>query len=283
MKKILLSIIPLLTLVTALYFNLDAGALIDSTLRVHYIDVGQGDAIFIQTPNGENALIDAGTTAGGRAVMAYLHDLGVETIDYVIATHPHSDHIQGFPLIFDHFEIKSVYAPRISHTTVAFRNFLAAVDRAGLSINTVTPGLELPLIGELNALFVGPTHDYAASALNNWSAVLHITHNENTFILTGDAERTAEMDMIRAYGIDLQSDVLKVSHHGSSTSTIQEFVDVVQPEIAIISVGRNSYGHPAHTVLNRLENAGAEIFRTDLHGTVVVSSDGYNLMIETER
>jgi len=281
MKKTLTLITAMLMALSfVIYTNIDADASNDR-LRVHYIDVGQGDAIFIETEN-ETILIDAGTTAGGRTVVNYLNDLGVKVIDYVIATHPHSDHIQGFPLVFDTFEIKNVYAPRVSHTTVAFRNFLQAVEDEGLLIKIATAGVTLP-IESIDAVFVGPTREYAASALNNWSAVLHITHNKQSFIFTGDVERGAELDMINQYGASLQSDVLKVSHHGANTSTVQEFLNVARPSIAVISVGRNSYGHPTQNVLNRLEASGAKIYRTDLHGTVVITSDGQRSTVETEK
>ena len=282
LKKILLSILALSAVVVTLLHSRVSASINDEYLQIHFIDVGQADAILIITPDQETILIDAGTTAGGRTVVNYLNHLNIETIDHVIATHPHADHIQGFPVIFENFEVRNVYAPRVSHTTVAYRNFLTAVQNQGLTIKTAVAGLELPIDG-IDAVFVGPTRAYAASALNNWSAILHVTHDEQSFIFTGDVERAGELDMVNMYGDDLQSNVLKVSHHGSNTSTIQEFLNVVQPQIAVISVGRNSYGHPTPQVLDRLENMGTHIYRTDMNGTVIIISDGINLTVETER
>ena len=282
MKRILVQVLTALMILSMSLISTNTyvfANMSQNELFVHFIDVGQGDSILIVTPDQETILIDGGETAGGRIVADYLRSLNIDAIDFMIATHPHADHINGLTVVLNQFEVRNIYAPRVSHTTVAYRNFLTAIQNQGLTIKNVTYGVTLP-IESIFATFVGPVREYGTN-LNNWSAVLHITHGENTFIFTGDVERTSELDMINVHGNTMQADVLKVSHHGSNTSTTQEFLDVVRPSIAVIQVGRNSFGHPTPQVLDRLEQIGAAVYRTDFHGTIVIISDGYQLEIRT--
>ncbi|BBI34626.1 MBL fold metallo-hydrolase [Cohnella abietis] len=239
-------------------------------LSVYFLNVGQGDATYIKTAAGDDILIDAGKKEAGEIVVNYLKQLGVDDIEVMISTHPDADHVGGLDTVLKNFKVKAVYAPKVSHTTDTFKNFLVAVKKQGLTIKEAKAGVALPLKG-VTAKFVGPVKTYGDD-LNDWSAVLHLTHGSNTFLFTGDAEKKSEADML-ADNQTLKADVLKVGHHGSVSSTNAAFLKAVAPKYAIISVGKNSYGHPAATILNRLETAKATIYRTDLNGTITAVSD----------
>lgn len=248
-------------------------------LKVYYFDVGQGDSTYIKTPNGDDILIDAGNNWYGDDVVNELKRLGVDDIEVMISTHPDADHVGGLDVVLQNFEVKSVYAPKVGHTTQTFEDFLLAVRDEGLSIKTAKAGVELPLKG-IKANFVGPVKEYGDN-LNDWSAALHIVYGETSFIFTGDAEEEAEADMLKS-GVDLKADVYKVGHHGSNTSTTQAFLDAVNPTYAVISAGAdNRYGHPTKETLAKLEAIGAEIYRTDQQGTIIATSDGTNISFNT--
>ncbi|PZM61865.1 ComEC/Rec2 family competence protein [Paenibacillus dendritiformis] len=251
------------------------------TLQVYYLDVGQGDSTLIKTPKGQHILIDGGDNHKGQDVVEYLESLGITQLDVVIATHPDADHIGGLDTVIDAIPVKSVYAPKVSHTTNTYRDFLMAVKNRGLKIKTAKAGLDIPLEG-VTAEFVAPVAEYGKD-LNAWSAVLHLTYGDTSFLFTGDAEKRSETDMLKQ-SEQLRADVLKVGHHGSDTSSSQEFLDAVQPTYAIISAGAdNKYGHPKKAVVNRLKKARVEIFRTDRQGTIIAISDGTNIKWETTR
>lgn len=248
------------------------------TLQVFYLDVGQGDSTLIKTPKGEHILIDGGDNHKGQDVVEYLESLGITQLDVVIATHPDADHIGGLDTVIDAIPVKSVYAPKVSHTTNTYRDFLMAVKNRGLKIKTAKAGLDIPLEG-VTAVFIAPVAEYGKD-LNAWSAVLRLTYGNTSFLFTGDAEARSEADMLKLPE-PLHADVLKVGHHGSDTSTSQEFLDAVQPTYAVISAGAgNKYGHPKKVIMNRLKKAGVEIFRTDKQGTITAISDGTNIKWE---
>ncbi len=244
---------------------------VDSGLRVYFLDVGQGDSTLIQTPAGENILIDAGNNDKGDEVVDYLNHLGVETIDIMIATHPDADHIGGLDTVLEAFKVKAVYAPKVSHTTNTYKDFLTAVKNEKLQIKTAKAGVELKL-QDVNAVFVAPVGEY--NDLNEWSAVLRLTYKDTVFLFTGDAEGKSEKDML-ASRANLAADVLKVGHHGASTSSSKAFLDQVSPAYAVISAAYgNSYGHPTQETLDRLDDIDAAVYRTDLQGTITAVSDG---------
>ncbi len=245
-------------------------------LTVHFIDVGQGDSIYIKAPNGEDILIDGGNNGKGDDVVAYLKKQKVDDIEIMIATHPDADHIGGLDTVLSAFRVERVYAPKVSHTSQTYKDFLNAVKREGLKIKTAQKGVSLGLKG-VSAVFVGPVKSYSTSDTNDWSAVLKLTYGKKSFLFTGDAETKAEVDMI-ASKQNLRADVLKVGHHGARTSTSSAFLNAVKPTYAVISVGKgNSYGHPTTEVLNRLKSYKVNIFRTDLQGTIIAKTDGTNL------
>ena len=245
-------------------------------LYVHFLDVGQADSIFIQLPNGENMLIDGGEASNANSILRYLRSHDVTTINYLIASHPHADHIGGLPVIIDTLEILNIFMPRVSHTTQAFERLLTSIQNNGLQIDQAISGVNILSLPDLEIDIIAPVReDYKDH--NDHSAVIKITFGSTSFLFMGDAEGTAE-DHIRA---DVSADVLKIGHHGSKSSTTDAFLQKVAPSYAVISVGKNnSYGHPTDDVLVRLDNADVEVYRTDIVGTVIFTSDGENIITD---
>ena len=252
-----------------------------SSIKVHYIDIGQGDAIYIKMPSGEDVIIDGGNKGKGDAIVAYLQKQKVDDIEVLISTHPDADHIGGLDEILDAYRVENVYAPKVKHTTQAYKDFLQAVKREGKTIKTAQMGVSLPIKG-VSAKFVGPVKSYSNSDLNNWSAVLHVTYKKNTFLFTGDAEHVAEKDMM-AKKQTLRADVLKVGHHGAKTSTSSTFLNVVKPKYAILSVGKNSYGHPTSEVVTNLKRVKATTLRTDKNGTIIITGNGSSYTVKKSK
>ncbi|MEK4853915.1 MBL fold metallo-hydrolase [Paenibacillus sp. FSL H7-0756] len=250
------------------------------TLQVYFLDVGQGDSTLIRTPANQYILIDGGNNDQGKNVVKYLNALGVKTLDAMVATHPDADHIGGLDDVLKAVDVKSVYAPKVSHTTQTYKDFLTAVKNEGRTIKAVSKGVKIPLSG-VDATFLGPVNSYGDD-LNNWSAVLKVSYRSKSFLFTGDAEKASENDML-ADGKSLKADVLKVGHHGSSSSTSKPFLDAVKPSYAVISVGKNNYGHPTSGVLSRLKSANASVLRTDQKGTITAISDGNKITFTTTK
>ncbi len=246
-------------------------------MKVHIINVGQGDSILIQFHNGQTMLIDAGPD---DSVLSYLNRQGIKKINYLVATHPHADHIGGMAAVIRTFDIEKVYMPRVSHTSKTYENVLLAIKSKGLKISSVKAGTTILDQDGLKVNFVAPCGS-SYDNLNNYSAVVKIQHGNTSFLLTGDAESLSEQQMLSS-GANLKSDVLKVGHHGSSSSTTQAFLKAVSPKYAVISCGAgNSYGHPHQETLSKLANAGVKTYRTDTNGTVIFTSDGKTLTVKT--
>lgn len=251
------------------------------TLQVHFIDVGQGDAILVQTPSGQNMLIDAGENNQGQVVADYLVSQGVKSLDVVVGTHPHSDHIGGLDTVIYRFPVGSIYMPKATQTTQTFRDVLDAVKRQDLQISTARAGTVLPLDG-VSCRIIAPLED-SYEDLNNYSAVIKLEYGSQSFLFTGDAGTDSEAQMLDS-GVDLKSTVLKVGHHGSNSSSASTFLSSVAPQYAVIMVGAdNNYGHPHAQTLSRLNKVGAVLYRTDQNGTIVFSTDGIDMQISTER
>lgn len=249
-----------------------------SSMEVHFIDVGQGDSALIRS-GGQTLLIDAGENDQGDRVVSYLKSLGIERLDYVVGTHPHSDHIGGLDTVLRAFDVGTVILSPKAHTTRTFEDVLDAVEEKGLTLTKPVVGDEYPL-GDATFRIIAPNGDYGDD-LNNWSVGLQITDGETSFLFTGDGESQAEADMA-ANGISLRSDVLKLGHHGSSTSSSTLFLDAVDPDYAVISCGTgNSYGHPHQETLEKLEERGIQFFRTDQQGTIIAYSDGKTITWNT--
>jgi competence protein ComEC len=265
----------LVAVVLAVYaFIPFSGFAVSKQIEIHYIDVGQADSILVELPNDQNMIIDAGNNPDGKLVVDYIKKQGIKRLDYVVGTHPHEDHIGGLDDVIKSFDVGKVYLPKKTSTTKTYRDVLAAIKSKGL---TVTEGKAGVLVvndkqDELKVNMVGPVKEY--NETNDNSIVAKIAFKKKSFLFTGDAEQEAENDILNA-GYNVSTDVLKVGHHGSRSSTSQKWLDAVNPSIAVISVGAdNKYGHPTAEVLKRLEKKSVKVHRTDKEGIVVISSDG---------
>lgn len=292
-NKYLFSLVAVLILLPAIYFQECAPTKQDTTvsdtqktengqLCIKYIDVGQGDSEFIMLPNGETILIDAGEKGSGKKVVSAIKDMSVDKIDYLIATHPHADHIGGMPEVIDSFDIGKVYMPRADYSSKTYLTVLEKIDEKNLKITAVKTGTNVISSDELSAEFIAPASG-KYNSLNDFSAVLKLTYGDTSFLFTGDAEANSEQEMLES-GFDLSADILKVGHHGSDTSSSEKFLDAVSPEYAVISCGlNNDYSHPSENTLDKLSAINTKVFRTDKMGTITVYSDGHTINIESEK
>jgi DNA internalization-related competence protein ComEC/Rec2 len=250
-------------------------------LAVHFIDVGQGDSILIIAP-AKTVLIDGGTRGAGAGVVQYLKDKGIKKLDLVIATHPHEDHIGGLLTVLEAFPVGEVWDPGVPHTTQTFQRWLELIDQKEIPFAETRAGMSVDLGGGAKMAVLHPQNP-SSSRLNDASIVTRLVFGKVSFLFTGDAAIPAEQEII-AFTSNLRSTVLKVGHHGSTTSSSPDFMDRINPTYAVISSGEgNRYFHPHQEVLDRLRNKGIKTFRTDLHGTIVMVSDGTSVRISTER
>jgi len=246
-------------------------------LEVHMIDVGQGDSILIRTAEGKTALIDGGYDNG--LALAYLRAQGINHIDVMVASHPHADHIGGLVEVLNALPVSGFWTSGASHTTGTYERLLDAIDRAKVPYHEVQRGDTIPL-GRLT--FEVLHSDPNAYDLNNTSVVLRLTYGNVSFLFTGDAEQAAEQEMLATVRDHLKATILKVAHHGSYTSSSDQFLAAVQPAIAIYSAGRdNNYGHPHRKTIQALQRVGATVYGTDEHGTIVITTDGVNYQVHT--
>ena len=249
-------------------------SIVDGELEVHFIDVGQGDSILIKQ-NGHNMLIDAGDNKYGQTVVNYLKENGVKKLDYVIGTHPHADHIGGLDDVIYAFDVEKVFLPNITHTTKTFEDLLIAIQSKNLNITVPEVGGVYEL-GDASFKILAPANSYYDN-LNNFSIVIRLEYGNNSFLFTADAEDVLEVEMLNS-GYNLKSDVLKVGHHGSNTSTTASFLNAINPKYAVIQLASNNeYGHPSAEVISRLREKNIEIYRNDLDGTIVAKSDGNSI------
>lgn len=240
-------------------------------MNVHFIDVGQGDAIFIQTPNGKTMLIDGGPRTAGPAVVEYLKSLGISSIDYVVATHPDADHIGGLIDVFAALQVEQFVNSGKEHTTVTYASLLEAVVKEGSSYTEPGAGDNFQLDQSI-AVQVLYANKYATDN-NDASLVMKLKYNDISFMLMGDASKAIEEQI--ASQSDVRAEVLKAGHHGSATSSGLSFVKQVNPEAVILSYGKdNSYGHPHNEVMSAIRAVDARAYATAGSGAVVVSTDG---------
>ena len=249
---------------------------VDGNLNIYYFDVGQADCILIQNKT-HNMIIDAGNNADGKKLVKAIKSLGIDKFDYVVGTHPHEDHIGGMDDIIRNFEIKTFYMPEIITTTKTFEDVLDALEEKQVAFETPEVDKTFYLGDALvDTLYVGNYEE----DLNNSSIILKVTYGRNAFLFMADAESKVEKKILNK---DISSDVLKIGHHGSSYATSKEFLQVVNPTYAIISVGKgNDYGHPHKPTLTRLKNQNVKVFRTDKEHTIIATSDGNNITISTK-
>ncbi len=255
-------------------------------LEIHYIDVGQADSIYIKLPNNQHMLIDAGNNSDGVLVVDYLLNQGVTTINYLIGTHPHEDHIGGLDDVINHFVIEHVYLPNKTSSTKTYDSVLKAISDKELSVTVAKEGIilfDVVLNGKtIKANMLSPISETYTDT-NDYSPVIKLTYGNTSYLFTGDAEEVVEEEILEK-GVDIEADVLKLGHHGSDSSTSQDFLDAVSPSIGIICVGKdNNYGHPSEEIIERLINNGVEIYRTDEAGTIIVKSNGDEILVETEK
>ena len=245
-----------------------------TNLKVHFIDVGQGDCILIE--DGTSAmLIDAGNPENGPGIVSYIKNLGTQKLNFVLATHPHADHIGGMADVINAFDVEKIIMPKATHTTRTFENLLLTIQNKGLKITAPVPGTEYKL-GDASFTILAPNSS-SYKDLNDYSVVIKLKYGSTSFLFTGDAEAVSENEIL-ARGYDVKANVLKVGHHGSTSSTTERFLDAVSPRYAVICVGANNqYGHPAPETLSKLAERGIKIYRTDEAGTIVATSDGKSI------
>ena len=247
-------------------------------LEVHFLNVGQADCSLIKFSDGSNMLIDAGNNGDAKYVTEYLNNQGVKRLDVVVGTHPHEDHIGSLDTVINNFDIGTVYMPDDVATTKTFTGVIDAIENKGLSITEPVVGSTFNL-GGANFTILGPQKKYDDH--NNNSIVLKMVYGDTSFMFTGDAEVKAEED-IMAKGYDLKADVLKVGHHGSSTSTSDKWLSLVDPMYAVIQCEKgNDYGHPHKETIQKLNAKGIEIFRNDELGEIVITTDGKNITVKS--
>lgn len=251
--------------------------------QVHFIDVGQGDAVLIRS-DGYNILIDAGENDKGQTVVSYLKKQGIQKLDMVIATHPHSDHIGGLDVVIDNLDVKQVLMPKLKKsvvpTTKTYRDFLSSIKNKGLTATVSKPG-QIYTFGNGKLTVIGPVKDY--DDLNNTSLVARFDYGSKSIMLTGDMERISEKDILSS-GADVSADILKLGHHGSSTSNSDAFFKAVNPSFCVACCGEdNDYGHPHKETLARVKKYGVELYRTDYQGSVVFSMQDGKLTVVKQK
>ena len=248
----------------------ESGSIRVLEMTVHFLDVGQGDATLILC-GGEAMLIDAGDNGQGTNVQNYLRKQGVEALKYVVCTHPDEDHIGGMDVILYKFECETVFVTEEEKDTDTYRDVADAMAQKGYSRTLPVPGQQYPL-GDAAFTILGPSA--IGSGSNDNSIAILLTHGEDVFLFTGDAEEEEESALL-AGGLPLDADVYKTGHHGSRTSSSKDFLEAVSPVCAVISCGEgNSYGHPHAETLNNLRAMGVSVYRTDEQGTIVAASSG---------
>ncbi len=254
---------------------------------IRYIDVGNADCNLIQFPNGENMLIDGGNVPDGNDVCTYLSSIGVERLDYIVGTHPHEDHIGGLVDVINNFDIGTVYMPRIPDkyvpTTKVYQNLLTAIANKNLTVISPNPRDSI-FAGDAEVVFMNDISDIDSSNINEYSIVLKVEYGNNRFIFTGDAEAVNEKTILNQFSKnELKCDILKIGHHGSSTSNTKNWLKTLSPKYAYIPCGAdNKYGHPHDETVKALNSLNVEYYRADQNGTMIVTSNGNDISIETK-
>lgn len=276
MKRVkqLLSMVMISVLMLTMIVPMDVTAA--KKLTVHYIDVGQGDAILIQYGN-KNTLIDAGEEKYYTQLRTYLKSIQVKKIHNLIVTHPDSDHIGGADYIIRDYKVNNIYMTKFTNSSGEYKELIAAIKKYDVNRVNVKIGMKIGLGGIKATVLYAKNRGTDA---NDSSIVLRLKHDKKSFLFTGDISAKIENQLAEDYNVNV--DVLKVSHHGSSYSSAIAFVKETSPEYSVISVGKdNNYGHPVSTVLNRLKKYSTKVLRTDQKGTIVITSTGSKLSCKT--
>ncbi|MGE6602807.1 MBL fold metallo-hydrolase [Lysinibacillus sp. FSL M8-0216] len=244
-------------------------------MRVHFIDVGQGDSILIESPNGKTMLIDGGVKGAGQQVVSYLNELGVNKLDRVVATHPDADHIGGLIPVLQAIPIEQFYDSGKVHTSQTFEEMLMAIDEKNIPYYVPKTGDLIEFDKDVTVKVLNANEH--ATDNNDASIVLKVVYGNVSFLLTGDAGIALEKEMMQN---DVTATILKAGHHGSNTSSSKEFIRAVKPEVTILSYGEdNKYGHPHAEVVDRLQAMGSNIYATAESGTIMVATDGVNYTV----
>lgn len=251
----------------------------EHSFSIHFIDVGQGDAALILCDD-KSMLIDGGDPGAGRIIYTYLKKNNIKHLDYIVCSHADEDHIGGLAAPLTTIEVENILAPTVGADTKAYKNILKKTESQGLTIRHPTHG-EKMFFASSEIEFYGPISEWSEKR-NNSSIVMKIKYGDTSFLFTGDAEREEEQEILEA-GYNLSATVLKVGHHGSKNSTTYPFLREIMPKYTIISVGKNSYGHPTEEVLSRLRDAGTKVYRTDMQGDIIVTSNGKSVNIMTQK
>lgn len=256
-------------------------------LDVYVLDVGQGDSIFLRSPSGKTMLIDASTSDMADRIDAFLQAQHVTRLDVVIGTHPHADHIGGMREIISKYDVGAYYMPDAETNTNVFEKLLDELDARDIPVKEAAGGSKslIEWDDSTEVRVFSPLPNITYPDLNNESVVCRVSYGDTSILLTGDAETFAEEAFMKEIPTRyLRSTVLKLGHHGSSTSTGDALLNVVDPELAIASVGAdNDYGHPHQETLDKLKEAGIKLLRTDSNGTIHIAFDGRAYTVETER
>lgn len=254
----------------------------NNSLLVHFVSVGQGDAIAINLPNGKTMLIDVGPINSNTALTDYLqsnvlHSKRKNNIDYLVITHPDQDHFGGALRVLENFAVGTIYLSKFENTSAnGYPELLEFIQNAKIDAKTIENGINLSQNG-VEIEFFGPLEQFSSS--NESCPVIKLSYLNKSFLFTGDIDETIEKDLISEFGQALNCDVLKVAHHGSKTSSCLEFLQIATPDYAVISCGINGYGHPTDEAMNNIKTVGANILRTDLQGNVLFAvSNNYNLV-----
>lgn len=254
---------------------------VNGDAQVHFIDVGQGDCSLIVSDDTA-VLIDTGESENGEKILEYLNSHDISDIDCFLLTHPHSDHMGAASYIIDNINVEQVIIPKVSDdltpTTKFYEKFLKSVQAKDLKITAAEPGITID-VGEGELEIISPVQDY--SDLNNYSAASIFTYGDTSFMFTGDIEKKAEKHILKAGYLE-DIDILKVAHHGSNSSSCNDFLEVTKPDYAVIQCDGVSYNHPHEDAINRILEWTDKIYRTDMDGTVVfdVTDDGYSVGTE---
>ncbi len=279
-KFLILLFIIFIALVVKYYgdYSFSSDVEVNGKFIASFIDVGQGDSIFLEFPNGKNMLIDAGENYESETVQSFINSKGYFSLDYVVGTHPHTDHIGGLESIIRRYEIGEIYLPKVVHTSKTYENLLTTINELGYKVNSAISGMEIINEKGLEVKILSPKNSNY-SELNNYSVVIKIVFGNTSFLFMGDAEKVVENEILS----EVSADVVKVGHHGSDTSSSRDFVESVGAKYAVIMCGvDNQYDLPSDEVVSRWENSGAKVYNTSVNGNIVMVSDGNNISVEVQ-
>ncbi|MGM0604005.1 MAG: MBL fold metallo-hydrolase [Bacillota bacterium] len=278
-KKKIILLILIAGLLMLFSFNTTA-----QNLKIHFLDVGQGDSILIEEAEGQKILVDGGDRSDQIAagIINYLKDQNIKKLDYIISTHPHADHIGGLVDIIDSFEVGTVLDSGKIHSSKTYENYLIKIDQENIDFDTPRKGDKLK-IGKSEINFLHPEQELEQYDLNNSSLVFVLKFGEQNFLFTGDIEKEVESELLQE-NPELKVNLIKVPHHGSRSSSSAKWISSLKPEVAVIQVGAdNHYGHPAAEVIELYQNEGARVYRNDLNGNIVITADGSNYSVKIDQ